>query len=143
MTISAATVPTNIERATFVGGISESASYTTEGIIRATYAGDAVQIAVSPASKPRFLVVNEMFHPAWKAFGDGRELTVFPVNIVMRGLIVPPNVTHIALTFQPFLGSGWAVIILVVGFMVTIAAHFAFRSQRFSTIGRAKSCGHQ
>ena len=143
MTISAATVPTNIERASFVGGISESASYTTEGIIRATYAGDAVEIAVSPVSKPRFLVVNEMFHPGWKAFGDGRELTVFPVNIVMRGLIVPANVTHIALTSQPFLESSRAVIILVVGFMVTIAAHFAFRSQRFSAIGRAKSCGHQ
>ncbi len=37
----------------------------------------------------RFLVLNELYHPAWRAWVDGREGTIYPTNVVMQGLVMP------------------------------------------------------
>jgi hypothetical protein len=95
-------VPEDPTRESVVEGLSETATYATEGHIEARYVQDRVDISVDPSAAPRFLVLNEMYHPNWKAYADGRELTVYPTNVVMRGLVVPPGVSKIQMVFTPF-----------------------------------------
>ena len=53
------------------------------------------------ASRERFLVVSEVWHPSWRAKIDGRPATVYRTNHAMLGLAVPPGNHHIVFDFQP------------------------------------------
>ncbi len=42
--------------------------------------------------KNAFLVVSEVYYPAgWKAFIDGKRTEIYPVNHILRGVIIPPG----------------------------------------------------
>jgi hypothetical protein len=84
-----------------VEGLASAASFSTDGTIRARYRRGTVDITVTPATAPRFLVLNELFHPRWRAFSAEEELTVYPTNAVMRGVVVPPGVDNIRFEFIP------------------------------------------
>ena len=102
-------LPADPTRESMVEGLPASRSFeTTAASIQAAYQGDRVQIQVEPAQTERFLVVNELYHPGWHAYADGREITVWPTNVVMRGVLVPPGATRIEMRFEPFFRSGLA-----------------------------------
>jgi hypothetical protein len=84
-----------------VEGLASASSFSTAGSIRARYRRGTVEINVTPGTTPRFLVLNELFHPRWRAFSAGDELTVYPTNAVMRGVIVPPGVDNLRFEFIP------------------------------------------
>jgi hypothetical protein len=62
---------------------------------------------VDPSPNARFLVLNEMYHPRWRAFAGGRELEIEPTNLAMRGMLVPPGVTDVQLRFISPLEALW------------------------------------
>jgi hypothetical protein len=68
----------------------------------AAFAGDTITIRLTPANKPRIVVVNDLFHPDWHAYSGKRETPIFPANIVMRGVLVPAGATDIVMQFEPF-----------------------------------------
>jgi len=78
------------------------APLTDRGALRINTAPDRVDVDVAPAVQPRFLVVNELYHPDWIAEIGGRPVTVYPANVVMRGVLVPVGADHIRFTFRPF-----------------------------------------
>ncbi|HNT51929.1 MAG TPA: YfhO family protein [Candidatus Syntrophosphaera sp.] len=52
--------------------------------------------------KPTFLVLSEIYYPAgWKAFLDGKEVTIHLANYVLRGIQVPAGTHKLELTFAP------------------------------------------
>src|SRR4029453_10728424 len=54
-----------------VEGYPEPARFSTAGAISAVYRGGRVELKIDPVDQPRFLVLNEMYHPRWRAFaGD-------------------------------------------------------------------------
>jgi len=61
---------------------------------------------IEPRPEPRFLVLNELYHPRWRAYAAGREIPVHAVNVVMRGVAVPSDVSEIEFRFVPLL---WTV----------------------------------
>jgi hypothetical protein len=100
-----------------VEGIASPAEYSVEGDIRARYAADYVSFDFEPSAKPRFLVVNELYHPRWQARVDGIEHRVRPTNAVMRGIEIPAGASRLELRFQPFLSSPAAWLMLISGVM--------------------------
>ncbi len=73
-----------------------------DGTIRAVFTGDVIALDLTPSTLPRVLVLNELYHPDWTAKANGQKLTVFPANVVMRGILVPPGADHIEMDFAPF-----------------------------------------
>jgi len=75
---------------------------TSEGKITAVFAGDTINVEVTPASASRLLVLNELYHPDWQATAGGQSLAVLPANVVMRAVVVPAGIGHLTFTFTPF-----------------------------------------
>lgn len=47
------------------------------------------------------LVLGEIFDPGWSATVDGADARVFPVDVVLRGVQVPPGVHRVDLRYVP------------------------------------------
>lgn len=118
-------IPIDPTRQSVVEGLGGERAFATGGFIEASYKGDRIDIAIDPSTDPRFLVLNEAYDPRWHAYGDGRELQVYPTNVVMRGIEVPPGIASITFQFTPFVRStaalwlfGAAVALLGLGFVI-------------------------
>jgi hypothetical protein len=108
----------NPEEHSVAEGLPQAQQFSTEGTPAATFDGDHVVVKVTPADQPRFLVLNELYHPAWQATVDGQPATIYPTNVVMRGIVVPPGATTVELRFVPFLISPYGLLIFAVGFLM-------------------------
>jgi len=52
--------------------------------------------------KDAFLVLSEIYYPAgWKAYIDGKETEIYPVNHILRGVKVPAGKHNIEFSFKP------------------------------------------
>jgi hypothetical protein len=100
---------------------------STAGTLDATFDGDRVQVRVSPAAEDRFLVLNEMYHPNWRATVDGASATIYPTNLVMRGILVPAGATTVELRYVPFLGTPAGIGLLVFGLLWIPLLAYALR----------------
>ena len=100
---------------------------SAEGAIHATYQGDRIWLQLEPSGVERFLVVNELYHPNWHAYAGNTELKVWPTNIVMRGIMVPPGVTEIEMRFVPFMVTWVAGAFVVAGLVLTAVGWVALR----------------
>jgi hypothetical protein len=76
--------------------------FTHSGAPIVEWASDRIEIYMTPAAQPRFLVLNELYHPDWIAEVAGGIVTVYPTNVVMRGILVPAGADRVRLTFRPF-----------------------------------------
>jgi len=90
--------------------------FSTDGTLDARFDGDGVHVRVDPSLEDRFLVLNEMYHPTWRATVDGAPATIYPTNVVMRGILIPAGASTVELSFQPFVYSpaGYAIMALGV-----------------------------
>jgi hypothetical protein len=121
-------VPADPQRASVVEGLEAPRTFASAAVaIRSTFQDDRIQIDVEPSDAERFLVVNEVYHPRWRAYADGQELKVWPTNLVMRGLVVPPGVGHVELRFEPFLWTWPAWLSVAAGLLAGAAAWYALR----------------
>jgi hypothetical protein len=104
-----------------VEGIDAPHSYAARGAVRASYAGDRARFDFDAASEPRFLIVNELFHPRWHAYIDGSERRIEVVNRVMRGIEIPSGVRTLELRFEPFSASRAAIAFVLLGLIFFVA----------------------
>jgi hypothetical protein len=49
----------------------------------------------------RFLLLSEIFHPGWTALLDGEPAQLFPTDVALMGLFVPPGEHRVELRFRP------------------------------------------
>jgi hypothetical protein len=82
-------------------GFSTDSAFAADGHVRARFDGDTVDVTFPSSPSSRFLVVNERYDPRWKAFAKDRALPVYPTNVLMRGVLVPPGVDHLTLRYVP------------------------------------------
>jgi hypothetical protein len=99
-------------------GTGEERLFSTDGTLDAVFDGDRVRVRLSPVGADRFLVLNELYHPAWDAQVDGVAATIYPTNVVMRGVLVPAGATSVELQFRPFISTATGWIILVFGLVL-------------------------
>ena len=94
--------------------------YGVDGPIDTIFAGDRIEVKMSPSERRRFLVLNELHHPGWRAVIDGRETPIYATNVYMRGLVVPPGATRVVLRFRPWANSpaAWMIYGLALTLLV-------------------------
>jgi hypothetical protein len=110
----------------FPGSDAQTTPFDDSGNIRANYEGDRITLQVTPSQQPRFLVLNELYHPRWRAFVDGKEALIYPTNICMRGVVVPPGATEIRFEFCPFLHRPAALAIMAGVLLLILLVWFQF-----------------
>jgi hypothetical protein len=108
-------------------GFPAPARFSTVGEIRARYRQDRIEIGLDPIEEPRFLVLNELYHPRWHAFANGQELLIYPTNVVMRGVIVPPATSRLELRFVPFLLTASAAAFFATSLTLLLAGWLGIR----------------
>lgn len=74
-------------------------------------------------AQPGLLVLGDTYYPGWKAFVDGKESKIYPVNYVMRGVVLPEGGHIVEFRYDPLSFKVGAVItllslVLVTGFFV-------------------------
>jgi uncharacterized membrane protein YfhO len=52
------------------------------------------------------LVLSDTYYPGWKAYVDGKTVSIHEVNFVMRGILVPVGAHEIEFRYRP--GSFYA-----------------------------------
>jgi hypothetical protein len=115
-------------RHSVVEGFPGPRQFSTDGALDAVFDGDRVHVQVEPAPADRFLVLNEMFHPGWRATIDGAPATIYPTNLVMRGILVPAGATSIELSFVPFVYSPVGYAIMALGVLLIGLLAWGLRS---------------
>jgi hypothetical protein len=65
----------------------------------ATYEPDEIVLRVR-AERSGLLAVSEIYHPAWRAYVDGRETTVWRTNVAFRGVEVPEGEHEIRFVYH-------------------------------------------
>ena len=53
------------------------------------------------SNKPGFVVFSEMFYPGWKAKINNKEVNVYKVNFILRGIFVQKGNNNIKFYFEP------------------------------------------
>ena len=66
----------------------------------------AISIA-APANG--FLVLNDVWHPWWRASVDGRAARIVKANVLFRAVAVPPGRHIVRFTFHPFAGAAMEI----------------------------------
>jgi hypothetical protein len=62
--------------------------------------------------------LNELYHPAWQAWVDGKATEIYPTNVAMRGILVPPGATTVELRYVPFMVSWYGLALFALGFLL-------------------------
>jgi hypothetical protein len=117
----------DVTKYSVVEGLAQQQQLSTAGAIDAKFDGDRVTVKVEPSSEPRFLVLNELYHPSWRAWVDGQSAQIYPTNLVMRGIMVPAGATTVELRFVPFMVTWYGFGIFAVGFLMAGLAWWTLR----------------
>ncbi|MCC7370902.1 MAG: YfhO family protein [Chloroflexi bacterium] len=124
---SGATPVLDVARRSVVEQYDGPLDLAAEGAISARYGDDTVQIELSPSNRPRFLVLNELFHPLWRAEVQGEPTKLYPTNLVMRGLLIPPGATHATLRFEPVARPSMIALFLTAGAVLMLGGVWGLR----------------
>jgi hypothetical protein len=68
------------------------------------YANTEIDVDVD-APDGGFLVINDVWHPWWRAELDGRPVDILKANVLFRALEVGPGMHHVRLAFEPLQGA--------------------------------------
>ena len=52
-----------------------------------------------------FLVLNDAWHPWWRAEVDGQPARILKANVLFRAVLVGPGVHRVHFAFEPFAGA--------------------------------------
>ena len=75
-----------------------------------SYTNTEIQVQVK-ASKPSFLVLNDLFYPYWRAYVDGQETEILNANVLFRAVPVQPGEHEVVFRFEPL---SWDSIVAVL-----------------------------
>jgi hypothetical protein len=68
------------------------------------YANTEVDIEAN-APNGGFLVLNDAWHPWWRAAVDGRPAEILKANVLFRAVLLSPGTHHVRFAFEPLRGA--------------------------------------
>lgn len=116
-----------LARSVAESGKALGGDFSTEGTITSSFRDQHIEVRLPPSGQRRFLVINERYHPGWAATIDGNLAEIYPTNVFMRGLVVPPGATTVKLEYRPFsftpragwfYGAGIVILALLLYFTI-------------------------
>jgi len=64
------------------------------------YEPTAIEVSVQ-SSRGGLLVLSETYYPGWKAWLDDRPTPIYPTDIALRGVVMPPGEHRVRMEFHP------------------------------------------
>jgi len=84
-----------------------------------------VAFSIESLDKDGFMVISETYYPAgWKAYVDGVETEIYPVNHILRGIKVPAGTKEVRMEFAPksyYLSTKLSLVGLILSVLILIA----------------------
>lgn len=84
-----------------------------------------VAFSVENLEQTGFMVISETYYPAgWKAFVDGVETEIYPVNHILRGIKVPAGAKEVQMTFAPesyYLSTKLSLVGIILSGLILLA----------------------
>ncbi len=111
----------------YVEGLNGARTFPRGGPVAVDGTNDLLTLRFEPSPSERFLVLNELYYPGWKADANGRELPVLAANAVMRGVVVPAGAASVRFHYSSFLDSATAWAFRLVALAALVALFLAFR----------------
>ena len=65
-----------------------------------SYRPNSIEVSVR-ASRGALLVMSETYYPGWKAWVDDQPARIYPTDIALRGVLIPPGVHRVRMEFRP------------------------------------------
>jgi len=121
-------LPIDPRKVSVAEGFDADREFSTEGNISVEFRQDRVTVSLTPANEDRFLVLNELYHPDWKATTGDQDLRIWVTNGLMRGVVVPKGATEVVFTFRPFLTGAAVLPFIGVGLILAITGWWLFVS---------------
>ena len=93
-----------------------------EKAVLQNYWADRLEMAVETQS-PGLLVLSEIFYPGWKATVNGMPAPVWKVDGMLRGIVVPPGKSSVAVYYLPatfLFGLSLSVVSFLTGAIVIV-----------------------
>ena len=107
--------------------IAGSPAFDASGPLAVQYRGDMIDIRVAPSGRDRFVVINERYHPDWRARTPTGDIPIVPANAVMLGIRIPANLDRVELRFEPFSSTRAAHMLMLLAVAIFLAAIGVFR----------------
>jgi len=102
-----------IGRTNFTKGTAKIENYDTDRIV----------IDAEFRDGPGFLVLTDQYFPGWKAFVDGKETTIYKVDGLLRGVVVPEGRHTVEFKYRPeklFIAGLFSIIALLVTLFIAL-----------------------
>ncbi len=91
------------------------------------YTDDRVTIS-SQTESDAFIKIPDSYFPGWKAYIDGNETTIYPVDLTLRGIQVPAGNHTIVLVYSPYsLKIGIVISLVALGSLI---CYYSFLKKR-------------
>jgi len=85
-------------------GVPEGPATASAEVRLKRYRNTEIEIEVE-AAKPGFVVLNDIWHPWWRAELDGQEVEILKANVLFRAVQVPAGAHKIRFSFHPLDGA--------------------------------------
>jgi hypothetical protein len=125
--IFASSAAIDVTKTSFVESFQAARDFPGEGAVQVEGSGDSLEIRFQPRPEERFLVVNELFDPRWKAVISGVTVAVYATNAVMRGVLVPGGANAVTLEYEPFPRGVLALLLRIAGVAFGVLAWLFLR----------------
>jgi hypothetical protein len=102
---------------------------------------DSRVVMTTTTTEAGTLVLADAYYPGWVAYVDGRPATIYPVDIALRGVLVPAGTHTVTMEYRPesavigALGVPAGVLLFGLG---AFAVPAAIRARRSSVSSRAR-----
>jgi hypothetical protein len=71
--------------------------------------------------KPGVLVLNDSFHPGWRATVDGVPRPILRANYLVRGVMLPAGPHEVVFSYPPTAGLKWGIVVSLVSLLTLVA----------------------
>jgi len=93
------------------------------GNVRVDYPADSEVVLTTDSPTGGMLVLHDSYAPGWTATLDGRDAMIYPVNVLSRGVLVPPGRHVVRMSYMPpGFKAGVAISIVALFGMIALAS---------------------
>ncbi len=95
-----------------------------------TYQPARIELSLE-TPRASLLVLSETYYPGWKAWIDEQPIPIYPVDIALRGVVVPAGAHRLRMEFRPAILQLSLGISIATAFLMSLFA-FLNRKQRYN-----------
>ncbi|MEA3070033.1 MAG: hypothetical protein QOD29_1479 [Alphaproteobacteria bacterium] len=85
------------------------------GAARLLHYGNTEVVVAVDAPMPAILLLNDVWHPWWRASVDGVQTEILKANAIFRAVVVPSGAHVVRFSFHPFVGALRELLVKLTG----------------------------